>query len=116
MEYGTRVYIFSKDREGVCEGVTHQSGYQMVLVDESAYYLSDTLNMDIEYTNAELWEIVDNSSFPIGMIIVDQEGNEFIYCGKSFQLYSEHDDNKFRGFCKGDKWKLSRIKNLNKII
>ncbi|WP_440110274.1 hypothetical protein [Paenibacillus sp. QZ-Y1] len=54
MDQGTKVYIYSEKREGVCSGAVYQSGYLMYLVDESAYYPSNLLNMDAEFTNSEL--------------------------------------------------------------
>ncbi|PZT57459.1 hypothetical protein [Paenibacillus silvae] len=109
MDQGTRVYIYSEKRESICDGTVYQSGYLMYLVDESAYYSSDILNMDIERTNSELWNIVDNKDFPAGMIVTDQEGNEFVYTGKSFQILDETYGVLFKGFCKGDKWRMSRL-------
>lgn len=113
MEKGTRVYVYSEKQEAVCSGTVYQSGYLMYLIDESVYYPSDLLNMDAEFTNSELWNVVDKKDFPIGMIVTGQEGNEFVYTGKSFQIFNEASEGLFKGFCKGDKWKLSRIVNFD---
>ncbi|OMD67611.1 hypothetical protein [Paenibacillus odorifer] len=112
MEQGTKVYIYSEKQEAVCSGTVYKSGYLMYLVDESVYYPSDLLNMDAEFTNSELWNVVDNKDFPAGMIVIDQEGNEFIYTGKSFQNFDDTHEGLFKGFCKGDKWRISRLTNF----
>lgn len=109
MKLGDRCYLYNEERIGVLQGTTIQSGYEMFLVDGELYYQNNVLNISRQFTNSELWNLVDTKGFPRGLIVIDQEYNEFIFTGKSFQIYSDHDGSKYKGFCKNDIWIIDRI-------
>jgi len=64
-------------------------------------YIFDSL-----FNNSELWDIMEKDFLPKGTIIEDQDGNQLIFTGKSFQIYYTdiNTDEQYVGLCKGDKW------------
>lgn len=54
-------------------------------------------------SNIELWMLAEQGKIKQWSIFRDEEGNEIIWTGKSFQAYTENDD-KYIGMCLGDKW------------
>jgi len=52
--------------------------------------------------------MVEINRIPKGAVIEDQDGNQLIFTGKSFQIYYTeiNTDEKYVGFCKGDIWEI----------
>ena len=117
-----KVYSLKHKKFGVYIGETIQSGFDMIVVEfdnpkySEFHYPNEVLFIDKDYNNSELWRMVDRNIIPKGAIIEDQEGNQLIFTGKSFQLYyTDIDlDKKYVGFCKGDKWNIVDV-NENEL-
>jgi hypothetical protein len=109
-----KVFVLSEGKFGERVRKIISSGYDMVEVNISGYiklcYQSEVVKCE-NYTNSELWNLIDNESIPKGLIIKDKVGNELIFTGKCFQLYIEDIEktHEYIGFCKGDLWSLDRI-------
>jgi hypothetical protein len=54
-------------------------------------------------SNSELWVLAEQGNIEQWSCYQDQEGNEIIWTGKSFQSNTDIDD-KYIGMCLGDKW------------
>lgn len=59
-----------------------------------------------EYSNVEIWTLVENGELEKGTIIQDRESNQMIFTGNSFQVYFTDKNEKYVGFCKGDLWSI----------
>lgn len=59
----------------------------------------------IKFTNVEIWDLAERGEVEEDMVFKDQEGNSFVFTGKSFQTLNDEDD-VFRGFCVGDMWEF----------
>jgi len=109
-----KIYSLKHKKFGMYISETIQSGFGMVVVefdnpkDTDSHYPNEVLFLDRNYNNSELWRMVDRNLIPKGAIIEDQEGNQLIFTGKSFQLYYTDNnlDKEYVGFCKGDKWNI----------
>ena len=58
--------------------------------------------------SSELMMLAENGGIEIGEVVVDQDDNEFVFTGKSFQLLhiEKASDGLFYTLCVGDDWKL----------
>lgn len=54
--------------------------------------------------SSELMKMAEKGLIEKGRIVIDQEKNEFVFTGKSFQLLSKAEKNKFYGLCIDDSW------------
>lgn len=59
--------------------------------------------------SSELMNMAEEGSIQKDTIVIDQEGNEFVFTGKSFQLldWGNRDKDKFYGLCVGDNWTIT---------
>lgn len=67
-------------------------------------------------SNIELWSKAESGDLTVGSIFEDQEGNQIIFTGKSFQIYYTELENRYVGLCVGDIWDfvgLEDLKNFN---
>lgn len=68
------------------------------------------IEQDVEegnkYSCTELWYLAEKGHILSTSVFEDQEGNQIVFTGVSFQLYySDTDKNrKYIGMCVGDQW------------
>jgi hypothetical protein len=58
----------------------------------------------MEFSNSEILGLTYSGLIKEGTVIENQEGNQMIVCGRSFEIYGSNNKNGFVGFCTGDKW------------
>ena len=70
-----------------------------------------------EMKNSELWKLAEEGRINQGDIFVDQERNELIFTGKSFQLHftTKNERYEYVGMCVSDTWKYSH-NDINELI
>jgi hypothetical protein len=57
--------------------------------------------------SSELMKMAEDGEIEIGRVVVDQDDNEFIFCGKMFQYLGYVKENMVYGLCVDDDWKLT---------
>jgi len=59
--------------------------------------------------SSELMKMAEDGLIEKGRIVVDGDGCEFIFTGKSFQLYDSDkvELEKYYGLCVGDNWQIT---------
>jgi hypothetical protein len=67
--------------------------------------------------NSELWALAEEGKINKGDIYVDQDENEIIFTGRSFQTFftNKYDEYELVGMCIGDTWKFSH-NNINEFL
>jgi hypothetical protein len=114
MKYGDMVYSLKNKEIGQYYSSTRDSGYIMAWIEyndgdaRDLEYPEQLISLEKEYSNSELWNMVERDILPKGAIIQDHEGNQMIFTGVSFQIYfTEKDITKtYIGFCKGENWRI----------
>lgn len=61
-------------------------------------------------SNSEMWMLVEQDKVVQWSVFKDDEGNNIIWTGKSFQAYDEI-ENKYVGMCLGDTWEFVGVDN-----
>lgn len=58
--------------------------------------------------NSELWLLAEENKINKGDVFIDEEGNEIIFTGTSFQVYFTEKDQRYQfvGLCLNDKWRF----------
>lgn len=67
------------------------------------------VGIDIKlYSNFDLWKMAEQQKVVSGDVFEDQEGNQIIYTGTSFQVYftDADTDKQYVGLCVKDRWKF----------
>lgn len=64
-------------------------------------------------SNIELWTLAEQGKIAQWSVFKDNDGNEIIWTGKSFQAYTELDE-KFTGMCLGDEWEFIKVDDQSK--
>lgn len=65
----------------------------------------------MKYKNSDLWLMAEKGELLKGTVVEDQDGNQMIYNGISFQTYYTEEDLEqyYIGFCLGDEWRIVGI-------
>ena len=56
------------------------------------------------HSNCEIWKMAECGEITEGEVIEDQEGNQLVFTGKSFQPIEDSED-RYVGMCVGDVWR-----------
>ena len=112
-----KIYSLKHKKLGRFIAQTVQSGFDMFNIKfndtktSDFHYPNQVIFFNKKYNNYELWNMVEINRIPKGAVIEDQDGNQLIFTGKSFQIYYTNADldEKYVGFCKGDIWRIVDI-------
>jgi len=113
MNYNDKVYVISKKVFGLFKGDTISSGFCMSEIELSdskrnLYYTNDILNVKTEFSNSEIWKLIDDNAISEGIIIKDKYNTEYILLDGQIGRYNKGIADGFL-MTKGDKWTIDRI-------
>lgn len=56
--------------------------------------------------SSELMLLAEEGSIKVGSVFRDQEGNDFVFTGRTFQPIEEPDPERYYGLCTDDVWTM----------